>query len=211
MAPATPDRFRPGFKMSKYLWLAVATLALVFGLHLVFHLAAEYAGVCAGAEYEPGVGFSGVSHFGKATYNAVRWYPNPQDPEPCPLRIHLPDGDLGAAELASPDTLLARGWKELVQDEAMTPELAEALRSLPVVRDDNPPRVLQRWHGALLLSVTFGEGGLRAVWVGRGPLERQEGILSVAGKRLSLPITDAEADRILGEPLGRRQGWVWWW
>lgn len=189
-------------------------LGLIVGANLVFSLATEYYGVFAGAVYAEGVALSGISHFGRATYDAVSWSPNFEKPEPCPLVIHLPDGDLNGADLANLDVLRARGWRQLVRDEAMTPELEKALQALPKVADDNPPIIYQRYYGSLLLSVTFWAGMLRSVWVGRGPrgpLERQEGALSLAGKRLSLPLADVDADRILGRPLDRRQSWAYWW
>src|SRR5437899_1927489 len=57
------------------------------------------------AEYEGGVSFHGLN-WGGCYY--VHWARSAEHPR-CPLRVRLPQGDLGEAELASADGMRAAG------------------------------------------------------------------------------------------------------
>src|ERR1700681_680672 len=80
--------------MITYFKIAAAMIGLMLGVSLGFQLYLEYAGVRARAASAPGLAFIGISHFGRVTYAGVSWYQDFQNPGPCPLVIHLPDGDL---------------------------------------------------------------------------------------------------------------------
>jgi hypothetical protein len=48
-------------------------LGFVFVANIAFKVHVEYSGALASAEYAPGIGFLGISHFGRATYVGVVW------------------------------------------------------------------------------------------------------------------------------------------
>src|SRR3954452_10028466 len=60
--------------------------------------------------YSNGVSFFGM---GSGPYSSVSWQLNlAQNSRPCPLVLHLPDGDLTQADLADAGKLRSRGWME---------------------------------------------------------------------------------------------------
>jgi hypothetical protein len=64
------------------------------------------------AHYPQGLHFYGD----RRTYNGLGWQAEPGNPQPCPLVLQLPGGDVDARGLADPKHLLARGWVEGVRD-----------------------------------------------------------------------------------------------
>src|ERR1700722_16002810 len=90
-----PDR------MANYIKIALVMIALMVGLTAAFQLYLEISGVLVQAAYAPNLSFTGISHFGRATYAGFSWFQNLQKPGPCPLVIHLADRDLGAEDLGN--------------------------------------------------------------------------------------------------------------
>jgi PAS fold len=74
----TPD-------MVTYLKIASLMIGLVFGLTLLFQFFLQWQGVLARATYEQGVSFTGISHFGRATYAGLNWFQDRDNPRPCPI------------------------------------------------------------------------------------------------------------------------------
>jgi hypothetical protein len=111
--------------------------------------------------------------------------PDPKNPQPCPLVVHLPTGDLGDKELADPNGLKRAGWEERDVGKGITELLFRA----------GPPMVVCQYRGGALIGVGVstlsGNGG--------GP-----GSLSVNGKRVTLPATDEAIVSVLGQPRVRR-------
>jgi len=122
---------------------------------------------------------------GSGAYHSLQWQTdNVIKPDPCPLVLHLPDGDLAASDLADPKKLQDRGWQESFQDNGRV-------------------TVAYRWqqteNGAekTLAQVTLVNGTLRTVLV-----RTTEGVAaSVNGKRVPLPIAAGQLDELLGKPL----------
>jgi hypothetical protein len=201
--------------MMFYLKIAAALVGMVLGLTLSFQLYLEYSGVLARAVYAPNLGFSGISHFGNATYAGVNWYQDLHNPRPCPLTIHLPEGELGPADLASVERLRGHGFKPDPPDPATTAMLRN-LAGDGKIPDQALPAQYVRWDGRVLISIMIDPDssppGPRAVWVGYRiaepqPWVRRDGIMSVGGKSVPLPVSATELTSILGPPLAKEQGW----
>jgi hypothetical protein len=131
--------------------------------------------------YPGGVTFTG---WYAPNFETCIWMRDANNPQPCPLVVHLPAGDLGDKELSDAKALKRAGWAERDAGDGRT-ELT--LRA-------NPPMVACWYQGGVLAGVSVstlsGNGG--------GP-----GTFSVNGKRLSLPATDEAITQALGEPLRR--------
>jgi hypothetical protein len=124
--------------------------------------------------YSNGVTIVGwhVPHF-----EACLWSQDPNNPQPCPLVVHLPAGDIAENELADAETLKQRGWEEQGNGNL-------------ALRTDNGILVCG-YRGRALVAATVstlpGNGG--------GPIA-----VSIGGKRFSLPATDEEIIAALGQP-----------
>jgi hypothetical protein len=184
-------------------------IALAAGVAAAFQIYLEISGVFVQAAYAPDLGFSGISHFGRATYAGFSWFQDPERPKPCPLVLHLAGRDLGAEDLGNIEHLRALGFRLDLPDERTTAMLSK-LAGRPY-----RPFVSNyvRRDGRLLISVGIGplgpHAGLRSVWVGYQlvepqPWPRRSDIVSIGGKPLPLPVTDRELTGILGPPLGRQ-------
>src|SRR5437868_1770407 len=116
-------------------------------------------------EYPQGVTLEG---WHVPNFEVCIWNRDPDAPLPCPLVIHLPAGDLGDKELSDTAALKRAGWEE----------------------QDNGTLLLLRGASAQV-SCKYRGGALVGVSVsalpssGGGP-----GVVSVAGKQVSLPATD---------------------
>src|SRR4051794_10986832 len=77
----------------------LAVLGLVLAGALLWVLARAYFVVGVSAEYPQGMSFTGRGPSGRITYYGLAWIREDRDPRPCPLVIHLADGDLAAADL----------------------------------------------------------------------------------------------------------------
>src|SRR5262245_39639165 len=114
------------------------------------------------AEYDQGITFVG---WHGTSYEIVEWSCDQNQPQPCPLVIHHPDGDLDANALADRKALTALGWS--AQDQG------------------NGRTQISHRHEGLLLWADHQGGVLVRVGVNaltcEGP---QEEIISVGGKRL---------------------------
>jgi len=204
-----PDR------MANFIKIALVMIALMVGLTAAFQLYLEISGVLVQAAYAPNLSFTGISHFGRATYAGFSWFQNPQKPGPCPLVIHLADRDLGVEDLGNVERLRARAFRPDLPDERTTAMLMKVAAQAKIPYQPLPPNYVRR-DGHLLISVGIDpkgpHAGLRSVWVGYRmaeprPWPRRSGIVSIGGKRLPLPVTDTELAEILGPPLWRQQGW----
>ena len=139
------------------------------------------AGVCMAKPrhlvYPQGITFTGWHN---PNFESCAWTRDPNNPGPCPVAVHLPTGDLGEKELSDVNALKRAGWTETGPTGLM-------LRA-------NPPLVVCLYENGVLTSVTMstlpGNGG--------GP-----GVLSIDGKRVTLPTTDEAITRVLGPPLRR--------
>ncbi len=127
--------------------------------------------------YPQGVTFTG---WHVPNFEICSWDRNPNNPQPCPLVIHLPAGDLGAQELSDAAALKRAGWEE----------------------QDNGNLVLRTGKGLVCCSQ---QGGV-LVGVSVGALPGDGGgpiAFSVGGKRASLPATDEAITAVLGQPVRR--------
>jgi hypothetical protein len=125
-----------------------------------------------------------TGHHG-TNFETVGWSRDANNPQPCPLVVHLPDGDYSDKELSDPKLLVARGW---VADQPV-----DGLRPLTYRR------------GNLVVQVAHRGGVLELVNINALTCpEPQEGIVSIGGKLLTLPVSDDEMVRLLGQPIRRR-------
>jgi hypothetical protein len=153
--------------MKRFAVLAVAALALSAGCmakprHLV---------------YPHGVTFVG---WHVPTFEICIWDRDPNNPQPCPLVVHLPAGDLSAKELSDAAALKRAGWEE--QDNGNL-----------ILRANNAMVCCSHRGGVLVgvsVSVLPGNGG--------GTIT-----LRADGKRVSLPATDEAITTALGPPVRR--------
>jgi hypothetical protein len=135
------------------------------------------------AHYPQGLHFYGD----RRAYNGLGWEADPNNPQPCPLVLHLPEGNVDARGLADPKHLLAHGWVESYRDHGL------ALVQYTW-------KELESGAEKSLAQVTLVKGSLQGV------LFRTTGGRSadVQGKRVTLPLTEAELEQLLGKPLRRR-------
>lgn len=118
-------------------------------------------------------------------YTSLQWQrEHAGGPQPCPLTLHLPGGDLGPADLADAKLLRRRGWFEQYRDDARAMVAyqwedvrngAEVSLAQVMLVDGAIDRVLVRTTDALAVSVN--------------------------GRRVPLPVAGAEMERLLGKPL----------
>jgi hypothetical protein len=141
---------------------------------LVALLKARYS-TAISASYPGGIELGGANFArGRTTYRIVQWHTDPADPRPCHLVVHLPGGDLGGEALCD--------WgATAVAHQLGAPEELEVW---PMSKDG-------KVVGVSIRLIPEGLPGVRPVAVG------------VAGTRISLPLTDEEAVRLLGEPIQR--------
>jgi hypothetical protein len=135
------------------------------------------------AKYAQGITFIGRH---KAKFEIVAWARARNNPQPCPLIVHLPQGDFAEKELADPKTLIARGW-------AATEKPDHGLSQLSYRRGN---LVVWAAHRGGMLEMA----GVNALTCS----EPQMGIVSIDGKRFSLPISEDDMIRLLGQPNRRR-------
>jgi hypothetical protein len=127
--------------------------------------------------YPQGVTFTG---WHMPDFEICNWDRDPNNPQPCPLAIHMPAGDLGDKELSDAAALKRAGWEE------------QAGGNL-VLRADKG-LVCCSHRGGVLVGVSVSA----LPRAGGGPIA-----LSVGGKRISLPATDGAITAVLGQPVRR--------
>ena len=171
----------------------LVVLGLLLAGALLWTLARAYFVVGVYAEYPQGVSFTGHGQIGRMTYYGLAWIRDDREPRPCPLVIHLADGDMAAADLAAPERLLARGWTRFTDDQ-------ELARGLPLVLgyQEGDYGVHLSYAGGTLTCVTVGVESAAAV----RPDARGIAV-SLRGGRVSLPVPEAELVRVLGAPTRR--------
>jgi hypothetical protein len=194
-------------------WMIVVCLWSLAGLlvlGLTLSLVCAYFGSLAFASYPGTVEFMGHSRLFGTTYFAVKWLHDPAAPGSCSLVIHLPTGDVGEKELAEAGGLLKLGWKEV----PYPPMPAEAAALLGPDRDQGLPQVVKFGYGDLRVATQHNGGELTSVWVwlvepGHETMAWSAGAsrysISINGKRIPLPLPEAEMVRVLGVPEGRRK------
>lgn len=110
-------------------------------------------------------------------FEACLWSQDPNNPQPCPLVVHLPAGDLSENELSDAAALKQAGWQEQTNGNL-------------ALRTDNGVLVCG-YRGQALVAATVS----RLPGNGGGPIA-----VSIGGKRFSLPATDEEIIAALGQP-----------
>jgi hypothetical protein len=114
--------------------VCVWSLACLLALGLALSLVRAYFGSLVFATYPGLVEFMGHSRLFRSTYFSVKWVRDAASPDPCPLVVHLPAGDVGDKDLAEPGGLLRLGWEEV----PYPPLPAEAARLLGPLRPRRP-------------------------------------------------------------------------
>ena len=179
-----------------------------------FWFRASSSGSLVFSSYPGTFEFVGTSRFSGTHYFVLKWVRDPGDAGPCPVVIHADGGDVGAAELADPDRLLGMGWV-VVPDPPMPPEW------VAVAGPDRPPGlppVVKYGRGDLRITTLHTDGVLTGVWVGMVQPGLEPGhemmasrvgearhAVSVGGRRVTLPLSEAEMVRTFGPPTGRRK------
>ena len=119
-------------------------------------------------------------------YEVVSWSRDANNPQPCPIVLHLPGADLDEKKLADRKALKALGWAE---------------------EDQGPGRTqLSFRRRNLVIWVRYELGALAQVGV--NALTEREAvaeIVSVNGRKLSFPVSEEELVRALGNPLAVRR------
>jgi hypothetical protein len=147
---------------------------VVVGLFAVLGL----AGCMRGAnemEFPHRVTFIGWSD----RYEIASWSRDPINPLPCPISIHLPDADVDEKKLSDREAL---GWSQ---------------------EDHGGGQVQMRYQRDNIVASADYEHGV-LVRVGVNVLTARdipEGILSVNGRKVSLPASEEELVGALGNPL----------
>jgi len=138
------------------------------------------------AIYPGGVSFfaNGQGAYKGAYYSLECLAAGANQPQPCPVVLHLPGGDLTAQDLADSKKLQDRGWVESF-------------------RDNGGVTVEYQWKEMAgdaeqtLAQVTLTGGVLTRVL-----LRTTDGVsASIDGKRVALPITAAKLEELMGKPL----------
>ena len=166
--------------------------------------------------------FTGIQRWRGTNYFGFKWLPNPGETGSCPLVIHMDGADIGATEWADPTRLSQKGWAE-------APFLPLAPEWTAVVGRTEPapglPRVVKYAYGDLRVSTQHTEGALTGVWVfvvepdevriaqgrpsGHELMARRVGAtryaMSLGGRRITLPITQAELVQAFGPPEHQRK------
>jgi hypothetical protein len=187
------------------IWGAAALLVLAGALFL---LQASFRTLVF-ASYPGTFEFTGTRRFWDTHYVALKWVRDQNDPGPCPVVIHTDLGDIGSSEFAEPDRLLARGWV-VVPYPPIPPEAAALIRDAG--GEERPPVLKYGW-GDLRVCPQFTDGALVSVsvWVSdpaheamatRAQAARYP--ISVGGRQIRLPLSQAELFQALGPPEGQR-------
>ena len=146
-------------------------------------LAAVVVGCMSGqdvAEYPGGVRFQGRG----SAFNRLAWRAVPGGAAGCPLIMHFPGVRVGEAELADPKALAARGWTAKDFGDGMSQMACR--------------------YGCVSVWADYRNGRLERIGVNaNGCPDVQVELFELAGKRLPLPVTQAELTAALGPPSGR--------
>ncbi len=176
MDPSLPQYSR------KYFCRRIITLAALLLITFIF-IACGFMAPPRVARYPQGIRFDGSP--AGTRYHGVSWSRDPKNPQLCPLTIHLPGADLDAKKLANLKLLTSLGWSK--QQSADGSEW------------------MQYRRGNLVVDISCRDGILDSVWVNALTCpEPQEGIVSINGKHLTLPISEQELTRLLGAPQQKK-------
>jgi hypothetical protein len=183
-------------------------LASVLVLGLALSLAQAYFGSLIFAVYPGPVEFMGHSRFFTKTYVAVKWRRDPGAAGPCPFVVHLPAGDVGEEQLTEA-WLLTHGWKEVPY-----PPVPANVKALCPGYEPVLPKVVKFGYGDLRIATQHTNGELTSVDVcvvepGYETIAWNPGAtlysLSLDGRRITLPLSEAEMIRVMGLPADRRK------
>jgi hypothetical protein len=171
------------------------------------------------ASYPGPIEFTGTNRYWNTNYFGLKWVAKPGGA--CPVVVHTGTGDVGAADFAEPKRLLERGWVEV----PLAPPTPEALALIGPEWEKGLPRAVKYAQGDLRVVTAHADGVLSGVWVfvviPRGELIAQ-GLppeyelmasrigatrysISIGGRRICLPISEADLVRALGPPEGHRR------
>lgn len=132
-------------------------------------------------EYPDGITFSSTAD--KDHYTHLSWHATSLiSPEPCPITIHLPNGDLRPEDLASMDTLKTRGWTEGQPASNVT---------------------LSDEHGTFCSFENEKLTGVRVSTVTLRGEQPQTALITLSGKTIKLPASEAAIIEVLGPPIGK--------
>ena len=131
--------------------------------------------------YPDGVVFTG---WHVPNFEICNWSRDPNNPQPCPVVVHLPAGDLGDKELSDAAALKWAGWEEQDNGNGNTSLWLRA----------GTGQVNCNYRGAALVGASVSTLSS----AGSGPVA-----LSVNGKRVILPATAEAITATLGQPLRR--------
>jgi len=213
------NRTNRRWRMAGWIWGLVGILVL--GIAIAIAVVRVSSGAMVFASYPGTFEFTGIQRFSGADYFGLKWVPNASEVGPCPVVIHLPDCDVGAAEWAEPKRLLQRGWVE-VPFLPLAPEWVVAVG--PDV-DRGLPTVAKYGYGDLRVATQHTDGVLTSVWVvvvapdeeriaqglppGHEHMATSVGAarfaISVGGRRITLPISQAQMIQALGPPASQRK------
>ena len=157
--------------MPPWLWITVGlgwTIILMLLVRIVWR--ALFAQTIL-TRYPGGIELGGTAYGGQATYRCLQWLIDPNDPQPCPLALHLPGGDLVGDALCD--------WNATY--EARKLGAPQELEVFPYHQ-----------YGKII--------GVSIRMIPEGPLWARPVTVSVAGTRFQLPLSEKEAVRLLGEP-----------
>lgn len=202
-------------------WTWGLTAILVLGIIIAIALIWVSSTSMVFASYSGTFEFTGIQRFWGTNYFGLKWVPDPGEVGPCPVIIHLDDGDVGAAEFAEPQRLLQRGWVE-VPFLPVAPEWAAVVGPNA---DRGLPKVVKYGRGELRVATGHKDGVLIGVWVvimapdeeriaqglppGHEFMATRVGAarypISVGGRRITLPMSKAEMIQALGPPDGERK------
>jgi hypothetical protein len=211
------NRTNRRWRMAGYIWGLVAIVVLGIALAVVWASSSSMVFAAYTGTFE----FTGIERFRGTEYFGLKWVPNPGEVGPCPIVIHAENGDVGAAEFEDPKRLLERGWVE-VPFPPPPPEWAA------VAGPDPPPglpKVVKYGHGDLRVATVHSEGVLTSVSVfvvntkeeriahGLPPEHEHMATrigatrypISVGGRRITLPLSQAEMIEALGPPDNERR------
>jgi hypothetical protein len=158
--------------MPPWLWIILALVETIALLLLVRGLWQAMFTKIALARYPGGIELGGVACGGQTTYRILQWLADPDDPQPCPLALHLPGGDLTGDALCD-----------------LNATVDARKRGAPQELEVFPFHKFGKIIGISIRLIPEGPPGVRPVTV------------SVAGIRLQLPLSGEEATLLLGEPL----------
>jgi hypothetical protein len=135
-------------------------------------------------EYPQGIHFMGWNY--DSEYEIVSWSGKGNNPQPCPLVIHLPGGDVDEKKLSDRKALKALGWTETDYGNGW---IKMEFRQENLVVSANYERGV------------FVQAGVNTLTCP----EPAADIVSINGQKLTLPVSESDLVRALGKPQAAKQ------